>query len=71
MEDLIQYVQVHYQEFIIKITSIPVGFKEDYIMHSSDFEEFILANGYKDSHIEDIFSYMKNLKPFPKAYILN
>ena len=40
-------------------------------MHSSDFEEFLLTNGYKDSHIEDIFSYMKNLKPFPEEYILN
>ena len=55
---------VHYK----KITSIPVGFKEDYIMHSLDFEEFLWANGYKDSHIEDIFSYMKNLKPLPEAY---
>ena len=55
---------VHYK----KITSIPVGFKEDYIMHSLDFEEFLWANGYKDFQIEDIFSYMKNLKPLPEAY---
>ena len=37
-------------------------------MYSFDFEEFLCANGYKDSQIEDIFYYMKNLKPLPKVY---
>lgn len=56
---------VHYK----RISSIPVGFKEDYTMYSLDFEEFLWANGYKDEQIEDIYSYMKELKPLPNAYI--
>ena len=52
-----------------KITSIPVGFKEEYKMISLDFEEFLWAYGYNESQIEDIFNYMKELKPLPEAYI--
>ena len=52
-----------------KITSIPVGFKEEYKMMSLDFEEFLWAYGYNESQIEDIFNYMKELKPLPEAYI--
>lgn len=52
-----------------KISSIPVGFKEDYIMYSMDFEEYLWANGYSDSQIDDIFNYMKNLTPLPQIYL--
>ncbi len=52
-----------------KISSIPVGFKEDYKMYSLDFEEFLWANGYIDDQIEDIYFYMKNLKPLPETYL--
>lgn len=52
-----------------KISSIPVGFKEEYNMYSLDFEEFMWANGYDDTQIEDIYSYMKNLLPLPETYI--
>ena len=52
-----------------KISSIPVGFKENYVMYSMDFEEYLWANGYSDGQIDDIFNYMKNLKPLPQAYL--
>lgn len=52
-----------------KISSIPVGFKEEYTMYSLDFEEFLWANGYEDSQIDDIYDYMKNLQPLPETYI--
>ena len=52
-----------------KINSIPVGFKEDYMMYSMDFEEYLWANGYSDIQIEDIFNYMKNLTPLPEVYL--
>ncbi len=55
---------VHYK----KISSIPVGFKEDYNMYSLDFEEYLWANGYTDEQIEDIFSYMKKLEALPLVY---
>lgn len=46
------------------IESNSVGNKEDYEMHSMDFEEFLWAKGYKEEQIEDIYSHMKELKPF-------
>ena len=52
-----------------KISSIPVGFKEEYQMYSLDFEEFLWANNYDDSLINKIFDYMKELKPLPEIYI--
>ena len=36
--------------------SIPVGFESPFTMHSLDFEEFLWAKGYNDSHL----SYLKN-----------
>ena len=47
-----------------QITSVSVGYKEDYEMHSLDFEEFLWAKGYKNEHIENIYSHLKNLTPF-------
>ena len=52
-----------------KISSIPVGFKEEYTMYSLDFEEFLWANGYKKNQIDDIYDYMKNIIPLPETYI--
>ena len=52
-----------------KISSIPVGFKEDYFMYSLDFEEFLWANGYSENQVEDIYNYMKKLQPMPDSYV--
>lgn len=52
-----------------KISSIPVGFKEDYMMYSLDFEEYLWANGYKEEQIDDIYHYMKSLQPLPDTYV--
>ena len=38
-------------------------------MYSMDFEEYLWANGYSDSQIDDIFNYMKNLIPLPETYL--
>lgn len=51
---------INYEE----VTSVSVGFKEDYEMHSLDFEEFLWAKGYSQDQIEGIYSHMKELKPF-------
>lgn len=51
---------INYEE----ITSVSVGYKEDYEMHSMDFEEFLWAKGYSQSQIESIYSHIKNLEPF-------
>jgi predicted AAA+ superfamily ATPase len=48
-----------------KISSIAVGFKEDYRMSSLDFEEFLWALGYQDSQIADVYSLMLKLSPLP------
>jgi len=50
---------INYQE----IESNSVGNKQDYIMHSMDFEEFLWAKGYKAEQIEDLYTCMKNVKP--------
>ena len=46
-----------------KITSISVGFKEDYHMYSMDFEEFLWACGYDENLVNKIFDNMCNLEP--------
>lgn len=51
---------VNYKE----ITSVSVGYKEDYEMHSLDFEEFLWAKGYSQEQIESIYYHIKMLKPF-------
>ena len=53
-------MEINYKE----IESNSVGNKEDYEMHSMDFEEFLWAKGYKESQIEDMYEHMVNLVPF-------
>lgn len=50
---------INYQE----IESNSVGYKQDYVMHSLDFEEFLWARGYTERQIEDIYQYMVQVKP--------
>lgn len=50
---------INYKE----IESNSVGNKEDYIMHSLDFEEFLWAKGYNDKQIDDLYKHMVDLKP--------
>lgn len=47
-----------------KIESNAVGYKEDYVMHSMDFEEFLWAKGYSDQQVEDLYNHMTSLTPF-------
>jgi hypothetical protein len=49
----------NYQE----IESNSVGYKEDYTMHSLDFEEFLWAKGYQPSHIEGWLEKMRTVTP--------
>lgn len=46
-----------------KIESNSVGYKEDYEMHSMDFEEFLWARGYTDEFISDLYSHMLDIRP--------
>ena len=50
-----------------KIESNSVGNKEDYILRSMDFEEFLWAKGYKEDIINDLYSHMVKLKPLSKT----
>ena len=40
-----------------------VGYKEDYEMHSMDFEEFLWAKGYNDEFTADLLSHMLDVRP--------
>lgn len=51
---------IYYEE----IKSNAVGFKEDYVMHSMDFEEFLWAKGYSPEQIEDLYTHMVGILPF-------
>ncbi len=51
---------INYQE----IESNSVGYKEDYEMHSMDFEEFLWAKGYSVDFIEELYEHMVKLEPF-------
>lgn len=46
-----------------EIESNSVGYKEDYEMHSMDFEEFLWAKGYNDEFTADLFSHMLDVRP--------
>ncbi len=50
-----------------EIESNSVGYKEDYEMHSMDFEEFLWAKGYKEEQIEDFYNHMITLTPFSQV----
>lgn len=50
---------INYQE----IESNSVGNKEDYEMHSMDFEEFLWAKGYSETLIDDLFRHMIEVTP--------
>lgn len=51
---------INYKE----IESNSVGYKEDYEMHSMDFEEFLWAKGYSNDFVEDLYQHMSEVKPF-------
>ena len=51
---------IYYEE----IESNAVGFKEDYEMHSMDFEEFLWAKGYREDQVENLYQHMLSLQPF-------
>ena len=46
-----------------EIESNSVGYKEDYEMHSMDFEEFLWAKGYSEEFIDGLYAQMIELKP--------
>lgn len=50
---------INYRE----IESNSVGYKEDYDMHSLDFEEFLWAKGYSPVQVEDIYQKMTMVTP--------
>ena len=49
-----------------EIESNSVGYKEDYEMHSMDFEEFLWAKGYQEGQIADLYRHMLELEPFSR-----
>ena len=51
---------IYYEE----IESNAVGNKEDFEMHSMDFEEFLWARGFAESQVEDLYTHMASLTPF-------
>lgn len=50
-----------------KISSNSVGFKTDITMHALDFEEYLWAKGYDDSIGDEIYSHLKEQRPFSEG----
>lgn len=50
-----------------QIESNSVGYKEDFEMHSMDFEEFLWAKGYDEPLIEELYRHMQNVTPLPTS----
>ncbi|MCM1120993.1 MAG: DUF4143 domain-containing protein [Eubacterium sp.] len=50
-----------------EIESNSVGFKEDYDMHSMDFEEFLWAKGYRKEQIEELYQHMLQMTPLSET----
>jgi len=50
-----------------EIESNSVGYKEDYEMYSMDFEEYLWAKGYSQEVVDELFSYMTDVKPIPEV----
>ena len=47
--------------------SIPVGYESQLIMYPLDFEEYLWANGYNDTHIVQLKEYFDKKEPVPVA----
>ncbi len=54
---------INYKE----IESNSVGNKEDYTLHSMDFEEFLWAKGYKEDVINEMFDKMIKVEPLSET----
>lgn len=54
---------IHYKD----VPSYPVGYVDYLDMYSMDFEEFLWANGVKESSVEDIREYFEKREPVPVA----
>ena len=50
-----------------KISSNSVGYKTDITMRSVDFEEFLWTKGYGEDFSEEIYSHLKEQKPFSET----
>lgn len=49
------------------ISSVSVGFKDEYVMHPMAFDEFLIANGYNQSAFDSLLSNMVKKEPLAPA----
>lgn len=53
-----------------RISSLSVGYQEDFEMHSLDFEEYLWARGRNDDFVDMIFSHMASATPFSESELI-
>ena len=56
---------INYRE----IESNSVGYKQDYEMYSLDFEEYLWAKGYRAEQVEELYSYMADVRPLSETQL--
>lgn len=49
------------------VTSVSVGYQEEYEMNSMDFEEFLWAKGRDNEFVDEIFDFVLNKKELPQV----
>ncbi|WP_346682977.1 ATP-binding protein [Megasphaera stantonii] len=50
-----------------EIESNSVGYKQDYVMHSLDFEEFLWARGYSETVVSELYDHMVQISPLSET----
>ncbi len=58
-----------YSSSYAAISSISVGYKQDVILHSLDFEEFLWSKGYSKTIACDLLHSLVTIKPFSNALL--
>ena len=56
---------INYRE----IESNSVGYKQNYEMYSLDFEEYLWAKGYRAEQVEELYSYMADVRPLSETQL--
>ena len=56
---------INYRE----IESNSVGYKQNYEMYSLDFEEYLWAKGYRAEQVEELYSYMEDVRPLSETQL--
>ncbi len=50
-----------------RVASFSVGYQETAVMRSLDFEEFLIAHGYRQEQLDEAYGFVAEARPLPEA----